>query len=161
MRNLKLWAIIAPLIICFSIYILYRQFKTNLPAGQAYFYNLQTKSLFTASDRLLSPIDTPSGPGTGVQAYVFRCNGSTDPNAHFIAYLEKMTPEGKAAAEQELKTDRSPAAMGFFMDKHPDAILVRNLQDETWYLKSSPAGAAAMSAGLAAGGCDHPEACVP
>jgi hypothetical protein len=162
MRNPKVLGSLALVLVLVVLagYKIRHTFKSDLSTHQVYFYNIETKTLFTATDQLLPPIDTSSGAGTGVRAYVFRCaDGSGASN--FIAYLEEMTPDGKTAAGQELKDDHSPAALGFFMDKHPDAFLVRNLQDETWYPKSEAAGRAAMNAGINSGGCDHPVPCLP
>jgi len=130
--------------------------KPGRPKSLAYFYNEKTGKLFSASDQLLPPIDTDSGPGTGVRAYVFSCRDSKDTNGTFIGFLEKFTPEGKAAVLAELEADHSALAMGFAMDKNQSAILVRSPADQTWHPKSSPEGVALMKAGKESGGCSRP-----
>jgi hypothetical protein len=131
------------------------------PKNLVYFYNLETKALFAASDRLLPPIRTESGPDTGVKAYVYTCDSRDDPSKRVIAYLEKMTPDGQRAATQALKNDTSGIGLGLAMDKLGSSILVRSLQDETWYPKNSPQGLAIMAAGIKSCGSDHPIICLP
>jgi len=75
--------------------------------------------------------------------------------------LEKMTPEGQRAAAEALKGDRSGVGLGLAMDRLGSAILVRSVQNETWYPKNSPQGQALMEAGLKSCGCDHPIICLP
>ena len=82
------------------------------PKNPVYFYNEKTKTLFAASDRLLPPIKTESGPGTGVRAYVYTCDNFNSRSDRFIAFLEKMTPEGQQAAAQALKNDKSGIGFG-------------------------------------------------
>ena len=68
---------------------------------QAWFYDLNTKKLFTAKSSKLPPIKAPSGSlpdggPAGVRAYVFSCN---DPNKTepltVIGFLEMFSQEGK------------------------------------------------------------------
>ena len=75
---------------------------THRKVDQIYFYDLGDKKLYATDPDTLSPTDAPSGfktpesePG-GVRAYVFGCG---DCKEHFIAYLEKYTPEGKKMME--------------------------------------------------------------
>jgi hypothetical protein len=131
------------------------------PTNLVYFYNLKTKTLFAASDRLLPPIRTESGPDTGVKAYVYTCDSRNDPGKRVIAYLEKMTPDGQRAAAQALKNDKSGVGLGLAMDKLGASILVRSLHDETWYPRNSPQGLAIMEAGMKSCGSDHPIICLP
>jgi hypothetical protein len=131
------------------------------PKNLVYFYNLKTKTLFAASDRLLPPIRTESGPDTGVKAYVYTCDSRNDPSKRVIAYLEKMTPEGQRAAAQALKDDNSGIGLGLAMDKLGASILVRRPQDEMWYPRNSPQGLAIMEAGMKSCGSDHPIICLP
>ena len=129
--------------------------------NDAYFYNEKTKALFGASDKLLPPIDTDSGPATGVKAYVFTCGDPKDQKTHFIAYLEKLTPEGREAVGQATKSDKSSLALGFALDQHKADILVRRPNEEKWYPKYSPQGLALMKAGKESDGCAHPVPCLP
>jgi len=131
------------------------------PQNLVYFYNLKTKTLFAASDRLLPPIGTESGPDTGVKAYVYTCDSRNDPSKRVIAYLEKMTLAGQRAVAQALKDDKSGIGLGLAMDKLGSSLLVRNLADETWYPKNSPQGLALMEAGIKSCGSDHPIICLP
>ena len=131
------------------------------PKSLIYFYNEKTKTLLADSDQLLPPIKTESGPGTGVKAYVYTCDSLNNRSERFIAFLEKMTPEGQQAAAKELKNDKSGIGFGMAMDKLGSSILVRRLQDETWYPKTTPEGVALMEAGIKSGGCVHPILCLP
>jgi hypothetical protein len=131
------------------------------PQNLVYFYNLKTRTLFAASDRLLPPIRTESGPDTGVKAYVYTCDSRNDPSNRVVAYLEKMTPDGQRAAAHALKNDTSGIGLGLAMDKLGSSILVRSLQDETWYPKNSPEGLAIMEAGIKSCGSDRPILCLP
>ena len=136
-------------------------FVPKRPKNLVYFYNLKTKTLFAASDRLLPPLRTETGPDTGVKAYVYTCDSRNDPAKRVIAYLEKMTPDGQRAAAQALKNDKSGVGLGLAMDKLGSSILVRSLQDETWYPRNSPQGLDLMEAGMKSCGSDHPIICLP
>jgi hypothetical protein len=131
------------------------------PQNLIYFYNLKTKTLFAASDRLLPPIKTGAGPDTGVKAYVYTCDPRNNPSNRVIAYLEKMTPEGQRAATEAVKSDKSGVGLGMAIDKLGSSILVRSLENETWYPKNSPQGLAIMEAGMKSCGCEHPILCLP
>lgn len=131
------------------------------PMNPVYFYNEKTKTLFADSDRLVPPIKTESRPGTGVRAYVYSCDNLNSRTERFIAFLEKMTPEGQQAAAKALINDKSGIGFGLAMDKLGSSFLVRSPRNETWYPKTSAEGAALMEAGMKSGGCLHPILCLP
>ncbi|MSU26482.1 MAG: hypothetical protein EXS27_01035 [Pedosphaera sp.] len=86
------------------------------PKGDLWFYNLKTHQLFPASDLSVAPIDTKSGPGTGVRAHVFTCDRGSNPT-NFIAFLEKLTPEVKREVEAELKRGSGQMGIGFALER--------------------------------------------
>lgn len=134
-------------------------FKSARPKNMVYFYNEKTKTLFAASDQLLPPIDTDSGPGTGVRAYVFTAGDPKDESKRVIAYLEKMTPEARDAATADLKTNTAP--LGFIMQHYQNSMLVRRPDDSIWYPRHSPQGQSVMKAGREATGVSRPALCLP
>jgi hypothetical protein len=131
------------------------------PKSLAWFYNERTAALFTAVDQMIPPIDTESGAGTGVKAYIFTCGDCNDSSQRFIAFLEKMTPEGKEAVISQIKNDKSGVGLGFAMEKLELAVLVRSLENQEWYLKFSSEGQMVMASGKKRGGCENPLLCLP
>ena len=130
------------------------------PKGDLWFYNLKTRQLFAASDLSVPPIDTASGPGTGVRAHVLAC--ATGPGADsFIAFLEKLTPEMKQEAEAEVRQTRGQMGLGFALEKRQAGILVSAVEEEKWVPKFSPEGSRIMEAGRMKGGCPHPIPSLP
>lgn len=75
-------------------------------AGQAYYLDLQTNTLFSAPETAPSPIPAPSG-GEGVKANVFTCGECSDEASRFIGFLEKYTEAYKTAltVDQEMPED--------------------------------------------------------
>ena len=130
------------------------------PKGDLWFYDIKARRLFPASDLGVPPIDSPSGPGTGVRAQVFSCGECTE-KERFIAYLETLTPQGKELVEAQVKANGNRTGIGFALEKQPYAVLVRLVDDETWYPQASAEGQALMQAGRLRGGCQHPRPCVP
>jgi len=106
---------------------------------QAWFYDLNTKELFTAKISKLPPIKAPSGPlpdgkPAGVRAYVFSCN---DPNktetSTVIGFLEMFSSEGKESQKSYDPQKHSAKlwAKGRFF-RHPE--------DKEWLPADSPEG---------------------
>src|SRR6266487_267071 len=86
------WTIAIICIVAASASLIQRTINANKrPKGEIWFYNLKTHQLFPASDLGVPPIDTKSGPGTGVRAHVYTCDTGPNPK-NFIAFLEKLTP---------------------------------------------------------------------
>ena len=135
-------------------------FRAERPTNRVYFYNLKTKTLFAASDRLLPPIRTESGPDTGVKAYVYTCDSRNHPGKRVIVYLENDARRA-ASGSPGIKNDKSGVGLGLAMDSFGASILVRSLHDETWYPRNSPQGLAIMKAGMKSCGSDHPIICLP
>ena len=130
------------------------------PAGDLWFYNLKTHQLFPASDLSVPPIDTKSGPGTGVRAHVFTCAADSRPT-NFIAFLEKLIPEARREVEEELKQGGGQMGIGFALERRQGGILVSAVEEERWFPKSSPEGLRIMEAGRMKGGCPHPKPSLP
>jgi hypothetical protein len=131
------------------------------PEGQIWYYNLKTQELFTASDLSVPPIDTKSGPATGVRAYVYVPEDRPDPTNRFIAFLETLTPELKREVEQDLKNTGQQLGIGFGLEKKTDGILVSSPDVIAWVPKFSPEGIEIMEAGKAKGGTAGIKPCLP
>ena len=130
------------------------------PKGDLWFYNLKTHQLFAVSDLSVPPIDTKSGPGTGVRAHVFTCAADSKPT-NFVAYLEKLAPETKREVEADLKQDRGQMGIGFALERRQGGVLVSAVEEEQWFPKFSPEGVQIMEAGRMKGGCLHPMPSAP
>ncbi len=66
--------------------------------------------MFTAPSDQIPPIDTASGAGQGVRAYVFACHDCNDANDRFVGWLEMYTPEAKAILAAPAEEDPDKAA---------------------------------------------------
>ena len=73
-----------------------------------WFYDLEDKELFAASIESVAPIEAPSG-GEGVRAFVYGCGDCEDLQ---IAWLQKMTPRGKAQKEHQDKIMKEEGIKG-------------------------------------------------
>jgi len=105
-----------------------------------WFYDLNTKELFTAKSSKLPPIETasgtlPDGTPAGVRAYVFIATDSKQPTEPFIGFLEMFTPEGKKAqgSYNPKKHNAKLWAQGRFF---------RRPEDPEWIPADSPEGMA-------------------
>jgi len=134
--------------------------KNQRPKGDLWFYNLKTDKLFPVSDMTLPPIDTESGPQTGVRAYVYSCGECTE-SEQFIAYLESMMPATKQAVEQQIKRTGAPTGIGAALEKNEGGLLVRAVEGTQWVPQLSPLGQQIMEVGRLQGGCPHPRPCIP
>ena len=131
------------------------------PKGEIWFYNLKTRQLFAASDLSVPPIDTKSGPGTGVRAYVYTCDGGPKPTNQFIAFLEKFTPEVKQGVEADLKRAGGQMNIGPALERRPGGILVSSPEVEQWFPKFSDEGRQIMEMGKKKGGGANATLCLP
>lgn len=162
-RGSKLTATVAIIaILAAVVHLVYQARQANSrPKGNIWFYNLKTHELFAASDLSVPPIDTKSGPATGVRAYVFTPNDDSAPTNRFIAYLETLTPETKKEAEADLQRLGSQAGIGFALEKRMAGILVSSPDAIEWHPKFSQEGIEIIEAGKAKGGSTHPKPCLP
>lgn len=67
----------------------------------AWYYDLNTKKLFVARQTNLPPVEGPTGQTpehtpAGVWAYVYSCTSCDNPQNHFVAWIEKLTPKSKS-----------------------------------------------------------------
>ncbi len=131
------------------------------PEGQLWFYNEITGQLFAASDLSIPPIETLSGPGTGVRAWVFACGDCSNPNERFIGYLEKMHPNTKKIMDQEIAKTGASMGIGKLIDKYSSGILVRSPNKTHWVPRTSAAGQAIIGNSLKIGNCSNPMLCLP
>ena len=126
------------------------------PNGEIWFYDLKTHQLFTASDLSVPPIDTKSGPETGVRAYVCTCDADPKSTNRFIAYLEKFTPELKQVVGEDMKRRGGQPPNGMLLDRHPGGILVSSPEVEHWFPNDSDKGRRLVEMGKKKGGCANP-----
>jgi hypothetical protein len=132
--------------------------KTN---GMIWFYNLKTRQLFPGSAKSVPPLDTESGPATGVRAFVYTCADDADPTNQFIAYLETLTPEAKEKMDALLKRAGEHASLGILLDRAGDGVLVSLPEQEAWCPRDSDEGRQIIQTGRQKGGCSDPRLCRP
>jgi len=136
-----------------------------------WFFDQGTGKLFTAGANKIPPIEAPSDAEhnenaetdedkryNGVRAMVFSCNDCRDSTTHFVGYLERYTPEAKAAAEKWADGD-DPEAAYELMESGREIRLVS--QDE--WLAANTKDAMAIYEQVR-GTCneqDHPRQCFP
>lgn len=167
MEALNRWpktsAALAILAIVGAAFLVVRHYATldKRPKGDLWFYDLKSGELFAESDLSVPPIDTDSGPGMGVRAWVFSCKDCAAPKQRFIAYLEILNPAAKKAVEQDVIDGKATTGIGVLIDKHPQSVLVRAVEGGDWYMQPSPQGLAIMEAGRKKGGCKRPLVCLP
>lgn len=150
----RLTAVVAVLAVAGAVtYSIFQVRNANRrPAGTIWFYDLKTRALFPASDVSVPPIDTKSGPGMGVRAYVYTSEDDPKPTNRFIAFLETLSPETKQEVEAELKQTGSRVPIGFALEKRYAGILVSLPETIEWHPKFSQEGIDIMEAGKAKGG---------
>lgn len=117
------------------------------PVGMIWYYDLKTHALFPASDVSVPPIDTKSGAGLGVRAYVYSLEDDPNPTNRFVAFLEMLAPDTKREVEAELKERRANVPIGFALEKRAAGILVSAPDKIEWKPKFSPEGVEIMEAG--------------
>ena len=108
---------------------------------QEWFYDLNTKQLFSAPASTVPPVAAPSGPlpdgsPAGVRAYVYGCE-NCNKSSRFIAYLEMFTAEGRAALETAHQ--RKPTETMLPMTP-ATGILVRRPDGTEWVERNTAAG---------------------
>ncbi|KAB2669637.1 MAG: hypothetical protein DVB31_06050 [Verrucomicrobia bacterium] len=153
----RLTAVVAILAIAGASFLLYSSACTaeRRPRGTLWYYNLKTHALFPGPDVAVPPIDTPSGPGTGVRAYVYTSESDPNPTNRFVAFLETLSPETQRAVAADLRDRGGNVPIGFALEKHLDGILVSATDKIEWHPKFGPEGIAIMEAGKAKAGSDR------
>ena len=103
---------------------------------KAWFYDLNTGELFSASSKQTSPIEAPSGPlpngeSAGYRAHVY--SFLSDPNAaeRFVGFLEKPDPKVDA---KELTSDRRN------FKEWARGRLIKRVGGDTWVSPTSQRG---------------------
>jgi hypothetical protein len=107
------------------------------PANKkAWFYDLNTGELFSASGKQIGPIEAPSGPlpdggPAGFRAHVY--SYVLEPNASecFVGFLEKPDPHTDARQLASARTNFAEWARG---------RLIRRVDDDPWVSPASPPG---------------------
>src|ERR1043166_9257105 len=111
------------------------------PPRRAWYYDLNTRRLFSGGLGLLPPIDAPSGPladgrPAGVRAYVFGCKSCRE-SERFIAYLETYTEQARAQ-DWSMQQSSPPRPDASFQPGQ--GILVKRPDDASWVERNSPEG---------------------
>ena len=102
------------------------------PSEKAFFYDLSEKKLFTGSRKAIPPIKgLNDSTEDGVTGVVISTTGDPrDKKSWKIAYLEKYSPELKAAMEKAQITGEAPEIGRGLAQK---LRFVRTEQDPMWY----------------------------
>ena len=109
------------------------------PSEKAFFYDLSEKGLFTESRKAVPPIKGINDSAEdGVTAVVISTTGHPkDKKSWKIAYLEKYSPELKAAMEKAQRTGEPPEIGRALAQK---LRFVRTEEDPGWHSLDSPEG---------------------
>jgi len=122
--------------------LLFRGNSGSTRNEQAYYMDAQTLDLF-AADVLPAPIASPTG-GEGVRAYVFTC-GACDVDQWAVAYVEKFTPDARAAMLEPTAVERSREESEALVQRMEEGRLVAGVgagESMQWEKASSAAGIA-------------------
>jgi hypothetical protein len=103
---------------------------------KAWFYDLNTGELFSASSKHVGPIEAPSGPlpngePAGYRAHVYSFLRDPNESERFIAFLEKPDPNANVEALNPDRSDFKEWARG---------RLIRRVGGETWVAPTSRRG---------------------
>lgn len=106
----------------------------------AWFYDMNTGSLFSASSERTGPIAAPSGPALSGEPAGFRAHVYSyvlDPNESelFVGFLERPDPNARARAAASDMRD---------FQKWAQSRLIRRVDDEAWVPVASPEGQALL-----------------
>ena len=108
----------------------------------AYFYDMNSKQLFTAPVNTPVPIETETGPyqgmPAGVRAHVYSCGPLLKDTEPFIGYLEIPTEAAPA--------DQRPPGVTISEDSEEGRVLIRRPEDDRWHALESPEARAIMDA---------------
>jgi hypothetical protein len=117
--------------------------ERSSPSERAYFYDESERKLFAAPRTMLAPFPGLKTGSTAVRAIVISTNGNpADKSARRIAYLEKYTPELKAALEAARAGRGGPAPPREILF---GSTLVRRPDEADWRPISSREGKAILN----------------
>jgi hypothetical protein len=129
---------VAVLVVTAVIYLWPEKTKPLKPAAKVWYYDLNTGELFTASKRLIPPIETDSGPlangePAGVRACVLSYAAEPNESNRFIGFLEKVDPFAESNA--------NPAdGEGGGAEEWGRGKLIRRVEDLEWVAADSIEG---------------------
>ena len=131
-----------------------------------YYYDLNTGELFTASSRLIPPIEAPSGPTpegepAGVRAYLYSCSDCDDESTHRIAWLERYTPEAKQRIENYRNNPEQFAEEAYYEMEMQQDHQVRRPEDNQWQNINTQAGQQIMEIAMQCPEGQRPQICYP
>ncbi|MHC4647731.1 MAG: hypothetical protein ACYTBJ_19875 [Planctomycetota bacterium] len=126
------------LVVTGIVYLWPEKPKPVKPPAKAWFYDLNTGELFTASKRLVAPIETDTGPlpngePAGVRAYVLSYAAEPNESNRFIGFLEKADPFAESSANPG--DDEGSGAERWGRGK-----LIRRVEDLEWVPADSMEG---------------------
>ncbi len=107
------------------------------PGGKrAWFYDLNTGTLFTASSKHIGPIQAPSGPladgnPAGLRAHVYSYVPDPNETERFVGFLEKPDPRAKNKLLASYSQDFEAWARG---------RLIKRVEDSKWVVPTSREG---------------------
>ncbi len=128
---------------------------------KAWYYDLNTGTLFAAKSGLVPPIEAPSGPlpdgsPAGVRAHVFTFAAEPNESDRFIGFLETMDPN---AAINSSGPDGGRRG-GFA--SWGEGKLIRRVEDEKWVSGSSKEARAIFNDAFAPNeNAERPRSCPP
>lgn len=152
-KNSAMVTIAAVVLLVVALSILVMSFRrVDASDAGAYYFDLNTGRLFTASMTEIPPIEAPSGPlqtpqgplPAGVRVHILSCGSCADfagmtaeevkAAGAEIAYLEMLTPEGKA-----IVTGPPPGPQEI-VPPPEQYTLVADPATKQWQLSASPEG---------------------
>jgi hypothetical protein len=109
----------------------------HYPANKkAWFYDLNTGELFSASGKQIGPTEAPSGPLpegglAGFRAHVYSYVLEPNASERFVGFLEKPDPDTDIGQLASARADFAEWTRG---------RLIRRVDDDQWVSPTSPAG---------------------
>jgi len=131
----------ALLLIVAVVWVLWPSSAPLLRQGKtAWFYDMNTGSLFTGSSKRTGPIAAPSGPALSGEPAGFRAHVYSyvlDPNESelFVGFLERPDLNARARATASDMSD---------FQKWAQSRLIRRVDDKAWVQAASPEGQALL-----------------
>lgn len=116
-----------------------------------YFYDLERNELYVDVRTHVPPVPAPSGSEHGVLAAVFSCGSCEDKSTHFVAWLERYSPEARDAMLDERtnpSAEPDPDSTRLLAEGHHIALPPEDGQPLQWLPASSADAARIMPKAL-------------
>lgn len=171
--------IVAAVLLLFALGVIVWQNKGPTPREfQAFYYDLNTRSLFVESGVRTTPFERGSGTfeypdgkkGSAVRAIIWTCNDPAEIEAGmtlaqiqaaggFVAYLERMTPQ-MIARQTKIDTGQILTEDDYAVDY--DDTLISTIDGQAWFTPRSDQGRQLISdMASRCGPNQRPRACLP